>query len=183
MRNNTLILATFAACVAALSLGAFSPALAGPRGAKADRPAKEPVVIDGAAVYRASCNRCHNARAVEELGPEHWEMVVTHMQVRASLPARDAAALMLWLNPPVADDPVAWAAAATRAFPDLPLLAERCARCHGPERVEAAIDAGQNSAWWSATLARMRAYGANLKPKEESSLSGALTTRASGSKE
>lgn len=181
MPRNHFILVTTASVFLLLALGAAPPASSAPPGEAATKPApsKEKVEVDGAAVYRGSCNRCHNSRAIEELDPARWEMVVTHMQVRGSLPARDVAALMLWMNPPAAD----WTGDALKAFPDVPLLVEHCTRCHNVDRIQEALEVGRDRTWWAGTLTRMRSYGANLKPKEESSLTEALTTRASSPKE
>jgi|GEM_PF-4864460 len=139
---------------------------------KAAREAARPA-IDGAAVYRASCNRCHNARTLEELAPEKWEMVVTHMQVRGSLPQRDVDALLAWMAPPAIDttDSVA---AAVAAYPDLPIVAEQCTRCHGVERILDATTAARDAEWWRGTLRRMAGYGVVLKPKQQTELADAL---------
>ena len=142
------------------------------KAAKKERPA-----VDGAAVYRTTCNRCHNARTLEELDPARWELAVTHMRVRGSLPQRDVDALLLWMSPPE-DAGVDREAEARGVFPDLPLVAERCVRCHGINRVQDAVAAGQDATWWAATLARMRAYGAKLTPNEEATLGAGLEARA-----
>lgn len=139
-------------------------------------PKKAPVEIDGAAVYRSSCNRCHNARSIEDLDPARWEVVATHMMVRGNLPKRDVDALLRWMNPPQAAGQEQWAVAAQAAFPEVPLIAERCVRCHDVSRVQDALAAGRDDSWWAATLRRMRSYGAKLNPKEESSMTEALTT-------
>jgi len=127
--------------------------------------------IDGAAVYRATCDRCHNARTVEELAPERWEMVVTHMQVRGNLPQRDVDALLRWMMPTPGGDPIAEAKA---LFPDLPVVAEQCTRCHGVDRLTASTEAGKDAAWWEGTLRRMIGYGARLTPQQQAELAAAL---------
>jgi len=155
---------------------------AAPKAAKTKASAKPPAV-DGAAVYRATCNRCHNARTLEELDPARWELAVTHMQVRGSLPQRDVEALLAWMNPPEGAGLAVREATARGAFPDQPLVAERCVRCHGVDRVQDAMAAGRDTAWWTATLARMRSYGAKLTPKEEAAIQAAVETRAESPEE
>ena len=146
---------------------------------RAAREAARPA-IDGAAVYRATCNRCHNARTLEELAPQKWEMVVTHMQVRGSLPQRDVDALLAWMAPPLADsnDSVA---AAMELYPDLPVVAEACTRCHGVERIVDATTASRDTDWWRGTLRRMVGYGVPLNPQQQTELAAALEARGGSS--
>ena len=146
---------------------------------RAAREAARPAV-DGAAVYRASCNRCHNARTLEELSPEKWEIVVTHMQVRGSLPQRDVDALLAWMAPPQADEADSGAAAES-TYPDLPVLAEQCVRCHGIDRIVDATVASRDADWWRGTLRRMVGYGAPLNPQQQAELAEALEAHGAGS--
>jgi len=153
-----------------------NPAAAGKKEPKA--PA-EP--IDGAAVYRESCGRCHSLRPTEELDPADWSVVATHMQVRAGLPRRDIDALLAWIAPAPGLPNVDPAEVARRTLPELPLVAERCVRCHGVDRILAASEADHDPDWWRGTLRRMGSYGAVISLDEEAALAAALAAHGASS--
>ena len=39
----------------------------------------------GAQLWAENCNRCHNIRSPSNYSPAQWEVVMTHMRVRANL--------------------------------------------------------------------------------------------------
>ncbi|MDB5279188.1 cytochrome c [Ferruginibacter paludis] len=43
----------------------------------------------GAQLWGENCNRCHNAPAPGELNNDNWDIVGTHMQIRANLTKTD----------------------------------------------------------------------------------------------
>jgi len=44
----------------------------------------------GAQLWGENCNRCHNAPAPGEFNNDNWDIVITHMQVRANITKTDA---------------------------------------------------------------------------------------------
>ena len=58
------------------------------------KTASEP---DGEKLFRAHCNRCHNAP--DELSPRVARTVVQHMRVRGMLPEREVQAILDYLAP------------------------------------------------------------------------------------
>lgn len=59
---------------------------------------REARVARGAQYWAQHCKRCHNLRRVNELTDSEWEVAVTHMQVRASLPGQIARDVKLYLK-------------------------------------------------------------------------------------
>lgn len=171
MPRSAILSFPAAAVLAAAALGA-SPGVAGGGVGQGGRVARP--LPDGAVVYQQTCARCHNARTPDELPPASWETVVLHMRVRAGLPARDAAAVALWLAPPTPSGLADRAAEARTMLPDVPLVADRCVTCHDAARVGEARAQGRDQATWAATLRRMVSYGAKLAAEEEAGLSRAL---------
>lgn len=94
----------FASIVAgALLLSAVS-ALAGSGdeapGAAGQEPAAtgSPGSLDGATVYAWNCGSCHSERWPKERTDAEWDVIVTHMQVRANLTAEQAEAVLRFLQ-------------------------------------------------------------------------------------
>lgn len=87
-------LAVTAAAIYALSLGCLSGA------DKAAKPAKKAAkkTLDGAELYAIHCNRCHPERYPTERTDAQWKTIMTHMQVRAQLPGKDAKAILKYLQ-------------------------------------------------------------------------------------
>jgi len=54
--------------------------------------------LDGAKVFRNNCNRCHNYRYPNERSDTQWEIIVTHMRVRAQLTEEEAMAVLEFLK-------------------------------------------------------------------------------------
>jgi len=64
-------------------------------------PAEKPPArkaLTGAELYAVHCNRCHPERFAPERTPEQWKTIVTHMRVRANLPAAQAREIMKFLQ-------------------------------------------------------------------------------------
>jgi mono/diheme cytochrome c family protein len=59
-------------------------------------PAKK--TLDGAKLYDVNCNRCHSERYPTEHTPGEWKTLMTHMRVRANLPADQAKAILKYLQ-------------------------------------------------------------------------------------
>ncbi len=166
--------------ISLLALASVVIVSAGGAQAGKDKAVKAPPEpIDGALVYRQTCNRCHNARTVDELNPASWELVIAHMRVRAGIPQRDVEALLLWMNPPDQLSEAERIAQALEFYPDIPQLSQTCVQCHDTSRVRDAVSAGQDTAWWTVTLRRMRSYGAKIDTATEGELVTALADRAS----
>lgn len=65
----------------------LAPLMAVPATAQ-DSDAPDPAqVARGAKAWSENCGRCHNLRRPNELGDSEWHIVVTHMRVRANIPA------------------------------------------------------------------------------------------------
>ena len=62
---------------------------------KEKKPAKK---LTGAQLYAIHCNRCHAERYPTEFTPSQWKTVLTHMRVRANLPAAQAREILKYLQ-------------------------------------------------------------------------------------
>lgn len=54
--------------------------------------------LTGAELYAINCNRCHAERYPTEWTPAQWQTLMTHMRVRASLPAKQAREILKYLK-------------------------------------------------------------------------------------
>jgi len=54
--------------------------------------------LSGAELWTLNCTRCHTARAPGEFTAAHWQTVLTHMRVRANLPASQAREILKFLQ-------------------------------------------------------------------------------------
>jgi cytochrome c5 len=63
---------------------------AGPAGAKKQ--------LTGAELYSIHCNRCHAERYPTERTAANWKTIMLHMQVRASLPGKQARLILQYLQ-------------------------------------------------------------------------------------
>jgi cytochrome c5 len=63
-------------------------------------PAKK---LSGVELYAVHCNRCHPERYPVELNQTQWKTIMTHMRVRANLPADQARAIMQYLQEEAGD--------------------------------------------------------------------------------
>ena len=63
-------------------------------------PEKPPVktALSGAELYAINCNRCHQERYPTEFDPARWKTIMTHMRVRANLPAVQAREVLKYLQ-------------------------------------------------------------------------------------
>jgi mono/diheme cytochrome c family protein len=60
--------------------------------------AAEQGVRTGAELYAVNCNRCHAERSPMERNASDWKTILTHMRVRANLPAAQANAILEYLQ-------------------------------------------------------------------------------------
>jgi mono/diheme cytochrome c family protein len=82
------------------------PAEAKPADNKAAAPAKEAKPaekkatkkLSGSELYAIHCNRCHAERYATEFSPNQWKTLITHMRVRANLPAAQAKQILKYLQ-------------------------------------------------------------------------------------
>ncbi|HKI68279.1 MAG TPA: cytochrome c [Verrucomicrobiae bacterium] len=54
--------------------------------------------LTGAELYSMNCNRCHPERYPMEWNSTEWKTLVTHMRVRANLPAWEARKILKYLQ-------------------------------------------------------------------------------------
>lgn len=54
--------------------------------------------LTGAELYQINCNRCHAERYPTEFTPSQWKTIVTHMRVRANIPAAQAREILKYLQ-------------------------------------------------------------------------------------
>ena len=63
------------------------------------KPAKKPAKkLTGADLYAIHCNRCHAERYATEFTSAQWKTLITHMRVRANLPAAQAKLILKYLQ-------------------------------------------------------------------------------------
>jgi hypothetical protein len=92
-------LAILAAAISVAS--AFLVACAGPASGTSDKTtaeAKVPKKLSGGELYAVNCSRCHPERYPTEFTPPQWKTLVTHMRVRANLPAAQASEVLKYLQ-------------------------------------------------------------------------------------
>ena len=54
--------------------------------------------LTGAELYAINCNRCHPERSAIERKSTEWKTILTHMRVRANLPAAQARTILQYLQ-------------------------------------------------------------------------------------
>src|SRR5450631_4755493 len=54
--------------------------------------------LTGQQLYAIHCNRCHSERYPTEWTSAHWRTLMTHMRVRANLPADQARQILKYLE-------------------------------------------------------------------------------------
>ncbi|MGD0614448.1 MAG: hypothetical protein ABSA69_03285 [Verrucomicrobiota bacterium] len=59
---------------------------------------KEVKKLTGAELYAINCNRCHAERYPTEFTSAQWKTLMTHMRVRANLPAKQAREILKYLQ-------------------------------------------------------------------------------------
>lgn len=69
-------------------------------GKKADTKPQKPAVkkLTGSELYSINCNRCHAERYPTEFNSAQWKTLMTHMRVRANLPAKQAKEILKYLQ-------------------------------------------------------------------------------------
>jgi hypothetical protein len=77
--------------VSVISLG-LSLACAAPPEKKAEKK------LTGAELYAINCNRCHAERYPTEFNSGQWQTLLTHMRVRANLPAKQAKEILKYMK-------------------------------------------------------------------------------------
>ena len=75
-----------------------SPASDAPKAAKDTKTKTPPKKLTGAELYAIHCNRCHAERYPTEFTPAQWKTLMTHMRVRANLPAAQAREVLKYLQ-------------------------------------------------------------------------------------
>ena len=111
MRLRITILIATAAVMASVanlrSQDASTNALAAKKAEQPEKPKKEsadkkmkpaPKKLTGAELYSIHCNRCHPERYATERTETQWKTILLHMRVRANLPAKDAKAILNYLQ-------------------------------------------------------------------------------------
>jgi len=86
--------------VMALSSFVLSPVFAGDN-AKTDKDsdkAADSAKLSGADLYAINCNRCHAERYPKEFQSSQWTTLLTHMRVRANIPASQAREILKYLQ-------------------------------------------------------------------------------------
>ena len=83
--------------VCIISLG-VSPADAKPPETKTPPKKVEQKKLAGAELYAIHCNRCHAERYPKEWNSAEWKTLMTHMRVRANLPAVQAKEILKYLQ-------------------------------------------------------------------------------------
>jgi len=58
----------------------------------------QPKKLTGAELYAINCNRCHPERYPTEFTSAQWKTIMTHMRVRANLPAAQAKVILKYLQ-------------------------------------------------------------------------------------
>ncbi|MGA2176568.1 MAG: cytochrome c [Verrucomicrobiota bacterium] len=87
----------FAASIALVAAGdSNAPAAQGGDAKPAKKAEKKK--LTGAQLYQINCNRCHAERYPTEFTPAQWKTIVTHMRVRANLPAAQAREILKYLQ-------------------------------------------------------------------------------------
>ena len=81
------------AMVGAMIVGAVAVTIAS---AAATAPVKKK--LTGAELYAFNCNRCHSERYPTERTKAEWKTLMTHMRVRANLPASQAKEILKYLQ-------------------------------------------------------------------------------------
>jgi len=101
-RRPRILLALLATVVFAAAIASVVAAdtNAPPAQVAAAKPAKkaEKKKLTGAELYQINCNRCHAERYPTEFNPGQWKSIVTHMRVRANLPAAQAREILKYLQ-------------------------------------------------------------------------------------
>lgn len=63
-----------------------------------DSQPQKPKKLTGAELYAINCNRCHPERYPTEFNSTQWKSLLTHMRVRANIPASQARTILKYLQ-------------------------------------------------------------------------------------
>ncbi len=112
LKRRWLTAATLAAVAGALAL-LFTASVPAQDGAastdkKASQPDAKPApkakkkaakkTLSGSELYAINCGRCHPERYPTEFTSNQWQTLLTHMRVRANLPAKQARVILKYLQ-------------------------------------------------------------------------------------
>ena len=74
------------------------PSIAGAAQTNTVAAAPAPHHLTGAELYSIHCNRCHPERYPTERTAAQWKTIMLHMQVRASIPGKQARLILQYLQ-------------------------------------------------------------------------------------
>jgi len=100
----SLCLTAVVASLFAIAIHADSQSDSKPSESKPAKPKSEkkeqakPKQLTGAELYAIHCNRCHPERYAPERTATQWKTILTHMRVRANLPAEQARTILKFLQ-------------------------------------------------------------------------------------
>jgi mono/diheme cytochrome c family protein len=102
-----MLAGTCLAIIAAAAYGLFSPLVYAGGNDKSEKGTKEKTgtvasgeqqKLTGQQLYAINCNRCHSERYPTEWTAAHWKTLMTHMRVRANIPAEQAKEILKYLQ-------------------------------------------------------------------------------------
>jgi hypothetical protein len=94
---TAIIAALYAVSIRADPAADSKPAKTKPEKTEKKEQAK-PKQLTGAELYAIHCNRCHPERYAPERTEAQWKTILTHMRVRANLPAEQARTILKFLQ-------------------------------------------------------------------------------------
>lgn len=104
LRFTPIVAVAFLAAIAGWSLTSgcadgrrqqVTPASSAPVATATPHPSQS---LTGAELYAINCNRCHPERSPVERRSTEWKTILTHMRVRANLPAAQARLILQYLQ-------------------------------------------------------------------------------------
>ncbi len=90
--------AAFVAIAVAANVGIITTVRADDAKPSAKQPEPAKKKLTGAELYAVNCNRCHPERYPTEFNSGQWQTLMTHMRVRANLPAKQAKEILKYLK-------------------------------------------------------------------------------------
>jgi len=100
LKRRLAALIAFAVAMVTIS-GLFLPLVYAGGNAESEKAANnttENPKLTGADLYAIHCNRCHAERYPKEFQASQWKTIITHMRVRANLPASQAKEIFKYLQ-------------------------------------------------------------------------------------
>jgi mono/diheme cytochrome c family protein len=99
MKKNQMFLRCASALVGVCVIGlGLTLAYAAPPEKKIEPKKTEQKKLTGAELYAINCNRCHAERYAMEWNSAQWKTLMTHMRVRANIPAAQAKEILKYLQ-------------------------------------------------------------------------------------